>query len=191
MNRLQKITRTSIIGIVANVLMAFVPFAANAQFMFGGGNRPNLDSLRKITAVDYADMLAKVGVGQPREGRQPNSPDESKHPNYDKLTANPYPFYPDPLVTEGGKKVTSAKMWYKVRRPEIVRLFEENVYGRIPANVPSVIWEITNEEKKNFEGNPVVIRYLKGVVDNSSYPSIKVRFRPIWYIPITANRTCP
>ena len=102
----------------ATMLIACIPFTASAQFMmFGGGNRPNQDSLRKITAVDYADMLAKVGVGQPREGRQPNSEDQSKHPNYDELTANPYPFYPDPLVTESGKKVTSAKMWHKVRRP--------------------------------------------------------------------------
>ena len=65
-------------------------------------------------------------------------------------------------------------MWYKVRRPEIVRLFEDNVYGRIPGNVPSVKWEVTKEEKKEFGGKPVVIRYLKGVADNSSYPSIKV-----------------
>ena len=76
--------------------MVCISLTANAQFsMFGGGNRANQDSLRKIAAADYADMLAKVGVGQPREGRQPNSQDESKHPNYDELTANPYPFYPD------------------------------------------------------------------------------------------------
>ena len=148
----------------ATMLMACLPFAASAQFgMFGGGNRPNQDSLRRLTAADYADMLAKVGVGQPREGRQPNSQDASKHPNYDELIANPYPFYPDPLVTESGKRVTSAKMWYKVRRPELVRLFEEHVYGRIPADVPSVKWEVTNEEKRDFAGTPVVIRYLKGV----------------------------
>ena len=43
------------------VLMACIPFTANAQFtMFGGGNRANQDSLRKIAAADYADMLAKV-----------------------------------------------------------------------------------------------------------------------------------
>ena len=47
------------------MLMACIPFTANAQFMFGGGNRANQDSLRKIAAADYADMLAKVGVGQP------------------------------------------------------------------------------------------------------------------------------
>ncbi|MBO4658329.1 MAG: acetylxylan esterase [Prevotella sp.] len=160
---------------IGTMLIACLPFTANAQFMtFGGGNRANQDSLRRIAEADYADMLAKVGVGQPREGRQPNSPDESKHPNYDELTANPYPFYPDPLVTESGKKVTSAKMWYKVRRPEIIKLFEDNVYGRIPEHVPAVKWEIISEEKKDFEGKPVVIRYLKGVVDNSSCPSIKV-----------------
>ena len=108
---------------IISVFLVCISLTANAQFsMFGGGNRANQDSLRKIAAADYADMLAKVGVVQPREGRQPNSQDESKHPNYDELTANPYPFYPDPLVTESGKKVTNAKMWYKVRRPEIVRL---------------------------------------------------------------------
>ena len=135
------------------MLIASIPFTANAQFMmFGGGNRVNQDSLRKIAAADYADMLAKVGVDKPREGRQPNSQDESKHPNYDELTANPYPFYPDPLLTESGKKVTSAKMWYKVRRPEIVRLFEDNVYGRIPDNVPSVKWEVKTRRGRTLQG---------------------------------------
>ena len=125
------------------VLLAMVFATADAQpggglGMFGGMNRARMDSLRKVTAADYADMLAKVGVGQPREGRQPNNEDVSKHPNYDELTANPYPFYPEVLVTENGKRVTSAKMWQKERRPEIVKLFEDHVYGHIPAKVPSV-----------------------------------------------------
>ena len=157
--------------------LACIPFSVSAQFMFGGGNRAAQDSLRKIAAADYADMLAKVGVGEPREGRQPNNPDESKHPNYDELIANPYPFYPDPLITESGKKVKNAKMWYKTRRPEIVKLFEDNVYGRIPDNVPGVKWEVTSEEKKEFAGTPVVVRMLKGVVDNSSYPAITVEIQ--------------
>ena len=66
------------------ILMTSIPLAANAQFlMFGGGSPEKQDSLRRIAAADYADNLAKVGVGQPREGRQPNNPDERKHPNYD------------------------------------------------------------------------------------------------------------
>lgn len=175
------------------MLMACIPLVADAQFMmFGGGNRVNQDSLSRIVDADYADMLAKVGVGQPREGRQPNSPDESKHPNYDELTANPFPFYPDPLVTESGKKVTSAKMWYKVRRPELVRLFEDHVYGRIPDNVPNVKWVVVNEEKKEFAGKPVVkMRYLKGVADNSSFPSIKVEIDANVMYPDNGRKNMP
>ena len=173
------------------MLMACIPFTANAQFMFGGGNRVNQDSLRQIAAADYADMLAKVGVGKPREGRQPNSQDVSKHPNYDELIANPYPFYPDPLVTESGKKVKNAKMWFKVRRPEIVKLFEDHVYGRIPDNVPNVEWKVINEEKKEFAGKPVVVRYLKGVVDNSSYPSIKVEIEANVIYPDNGKQNMP
>ena len=46
-------------NILAAALVAFIPFTANAQFrMFGGGNRASEDSLRKIAAADYADMLA-------------------------------------------------------------------------------------------------------------------------------------
>ncbi len=33
----------------------------------------------------------------------------------------------------GGKKVTTAAQWLHQRKPEILRLYEENVYGRTPA----------------------------------------------------------
>ena len=50
--------------IIGTMLITCIPFTANAQFMFGGGNRQNMDSLRRITAADYADMLTKVGRKQ-------------------------------------------------------------------------------------------------------------------------------
>ena len=179
-------------SIMVAAVLACIPFSVSAQFMmFGGGNRASQDSLRKIAAADYADMLSKVGVKETREGRQPNSQDESKHPNYDELTANPYPFYPEALVTNSGKQVKNAKMWTKVRRPELVKLFEDEVYGRIPANVPGVKWEVTNEEKKDFAGTPVVVRYLKGVVDNSSYPSITVEIQANVVYPDNGKQNMP
>jgi len=51
--------------------------------------------------------------------------------NYDESKVGSYQL-PDPLITESGKRVTSAKMWFDQRRPEILRLFQENVYGRSP-----------------------------------------------------------
>src|SRR5688572_28556593 len=48
--------------------------------------------------------------------------DESKVPSYT---------LPDPLTTLSGKKVTTRTTWQSIRRPEILRLFEDNVYGRM------------------------------------------------------------
>ena len=177
---------------LGTVLLSILPLSANAQFMmFGSGNRASQDSLRKIAAADYADMLNKLNIQPPREGRQPNNADESKHPNYDELTANPYPFYPDALTLQNGKKVKNAKEWTKKRRPELVKLFEDNVYGRIPDNTPGVTWEVTSEEKKDFAGMPVVVRNLKGIVDNSSYPSITVEIQANVVYPDNGSTKLP
>jgi hypothetical protein len=53
-------------------------------------------------------------------------------PNYDESKIPAFTL-PDPLVSESGKPVTDAKTWANVRRPEIVKLFEQQVYGRGPA----------------------------------------------------------
>jgi hypothetical protein len=52
--------------------------------------------------------------------------------NYDESKISQYTL-PDPLVTESGDRVTSAATWSKVRRPELLRLFQQYVYGRGPA----------------------------------------------------------
>ncbi|HOO43414.1 MAG TPA: hypothetical protein PLC77_06830, partial [Bacteroidales bacterium] len=151
------------------------PSACFGQF-FGDRNinRDSLlrvrDSLNKLTVADHAQMMAQLGLKAVRPGRDPNSTDPDRQPNYDELKANPYCFYPDPLITFDGKKVENARMWNKIRRPELVKVFEEELYGCIPVNVPDVYWKIIKDEKADLGGIPVVIRQLLGVVDNSSYP---------------------
>ena len=56
--------------------------------------------------------------------------------NYDESKVRPY-VLPDPLVLIGGRKVADAKAW-RMRRAEIVRLYETEIYGRVPANAPKV-----------------------------------------------------
>lgn len=51
--------------------------------------------------------------------------DEAKIPAYTML---------DPLQFSNGRPVTTAREWTQKRRPEIERLFEENVFGRTPMN---------------------------------------------------------
>src|SRR6185436_9999695 len=55
---------------------------------------------------------------------------------YDESQANPFPALPDPLVLKNGQKVTSADLWRKQRRPEILADFEREVYGRTPQHTP-------------------------------------------------------
>ena len=36
-----------------------------------------------------------------------------------------------------------AATWVQRRRPEILKLYETEVFGRVPANAPKVTWEVT------------------------------------------------
>ncbi len=40
-----------------------------------------------------------------------------------------------------GEPVKDAEMWFKKRRPEILKLFQTEIFGRIPDNAPKVRWE--------------------------------------------------
>ena len=39
---------------------------------------------------------------------------------------------PDPLTADNGKRITNPDMWWRQRRPEILSLFENEMYGKTP-----------------------------------------------------------
>src|ERR1700690_1831425 len=51
--------------------------------------------------------------------------------NYDEAKVGTYTL-PDPLVLQNGKPVRSADDWFQLRRPEILKLYQPEIYGRIP-----------------------------------------------------------
>ncbi|MBO7261032.1 MAG: acetylxylan esterase [Bacteroidaceae bacterium] len=176
-------------GAIALSLM-IVPLSAFAQWG-GMGMNMNRDSLNKVAEADYANMMEQLGIKEMKPGRNPNTQDVTQHPNYDELIANPYYIYPELLVTNSGKQVKNAKMWNKVRRPELVRTFEEELYGCIPENVPDVDWQIVSEEKAKLGDIDVVLRTLTGVVDNSSYPEISVNIQANVIYPDNGAQNMP
>jgi hypothetical protein len=61
--------------------------------------------------------------------------------NYDESKVPPYTL-PDPLRFADGTPVRDARAWLSKRRPEILRLYETEIYGRIPVQTPKVTWRV-------------------------------------------------
>jgi hypothetical protein len=110
---------------------------------------------------------------------------------YNEADANPYPTLPDPLTLKNGRKVTSASVWWKQRRPEILEDFQREIYGRTPKNVPKVSWKVVNTLNETEGDVPVVTRQLLGIVDNAAYPSISVIIQATLTTPAKASGPVP
>jgi hypothetical protein len=146
--------------------------------------------LNKQTQVDHQNMMMQLGIKKLRPGPSGNEKDPN-HANYDPALANPFPDYPEILTLKNGKKVTTAAMWSKQRRPEIIEDFEREVLGRIPKNVPKVTWTIKEQVENKVGAYPVIGKELVGHVDNSAYPAINVDIKMILVTPADAKAPVP
>ena len=111
--------------------------------------------------------------------------------NYDESKSNPYPKWPDPLVEKNGKKVTTAKEWWNVRRPQIVEDFDREMYGRLPKYIPKVSWKVVKDTNEVVDNIPVNTKWISGHVDNSSYPAITVDIQLTLTTPVNAKGPVP
>ncbi len=135
-------------------------------------------------------MMDQLGIKALRPG--PNGNENAlNHANYDESKANPYPNLPDALTLKNGKKVKTAKVWWKQRRPEIVEDFSREVLGRVPAVVPKVAWTVASTEPAAAGSRATVERKLIGHVDNSGYPAITVDIAMTLVTPAAATAPVP
>lgn len=142
------------------------------------------------TKEDHQNMLNQLGITKLRPGPSGNE-SAPNHANYDEALANPYPKLPELLICSDGTQVKSKEEWLAKRRPEIVDLFEREVVGRIPQEVPKVTWNVLEEKELTIEGVPVIERTLEGVVDNSRCPEIEVKISLRVGYPKAAEKPVP
>lgn len=74
---------------------------------------------------------------------------------------------PDSLITNDGTKITTSEQWMETRRPEVLELFRENIYGRRPEGVMNPNpgeYDITSA-LKNLKAN---VTHTKGVLDGTA-----------------------
>jgi len=113
---------------------------------------------------------------------QPQRPDV----NYDESKVRPYTL-PDPLVMTDGTRVTDARAWNQRRRPEILRLFEEHVYGRTPSVRLKVRHEVISMDAKGLGGKAVRKEVTLHFTEKKDGPKMDL----IIFLPAGAKQPVP
>jgi hypothetical protein len=116
------------------------------------------------------------------------APIEAQPPgaNYDEAKVPAYTL-PDPLRFEDGTSVRAPRDWTGRRRAEIVRLFEEHVYGRSPAP-PAAIRFVVVESDPRALGGLATRRQVRVLLDGTeSGPAFEI----LLYVPNAARRPVP
>jgi hypothetical protein len=137
--------------------------------------------------------LVELGLTATRPGANSRDPSSPLYPNYDEAKANPAAL-PDPLILTDGRRVTSAKDWWNVRRPQIVAAMEDTLYGHRPAVLPKVVWTVVETRNTAEFGVPAVEKTLDGRLDNAAAPGIEVHIQAVLVTPqdaIAAGRRTP
>ena len=171
-------------------------FLALSSIYSATGQNITIDSskyprLTTFTAQqDHDNMMKQLGITKLRPGPSGNE-SAPNHANYDESLANPCPQLQDVLMTKDGKKVTTADMWWKQRRPEIIEDMENEVYGRLPKNIPKVRWTVKVTDREFINRIPVVVKMLVGHVDNSAYPLINVDINMMLVVPMNVKGPVP
>ncbi|MDR8394269.1 hypothetical protein NC796_24185 [Aliifodinibius sp. S!AR15-10] len=143
------------------------------------------------TEEDHQRTMEMLGIDSLRPGVNGSDPNAPNYVNYEEKNANPYPHYPDPLLTNDRQKVTSPEMWWNERRPEIVEFFEREIFGRVPEQTPVVSWEITEATDTTIGNIQAKKKRLVGHVDNTTYPHITVNIQANLVIPAQADEPVP
>src|SRR5262245_16157617 len=75
--------------------------------------------------------------------------------NYTEANVGTYTL-PDPLKLADGQPVTDADTWMTRRRPEIVKLFEENQFGKAPPGRPMAMsFDVFDKGTPAFDGKAI------------------------------------
>lgn len=111
---------------------------------------------------------------------------DHKESNYDESRVPEYTL-PEVLKTQAGKQVTNKKQWEKTRRPEILKLFEDNIYGQLPTDYDSIRYFVTNENTNSMNGKA----HLKEVLIEVFRQNRSVTINLVLFVPANAPKPAP
>jgi len=106
--------------------------------------------------------------------------------NYDESRVGTYSL-PDPLTLNNGAQVRDAKTWIQKRRPEIVRLFEENQFGRSPGRPAGMSFDVFDKGAAALDGKAL----RKQVTVYFSRDKAGPKMDLLIYLPAGARKPVP
>ncbi|HUR57684.1 MAG TPA: hypothetical protein VM029_08235, partial [Opitutaceae bacterium] len=104
--------------------------------------------------------------------------DESKVPSYT---------LPDPLVLKNGGAVRDAAMWNNQRRDEILELYRNEIYGRVPARTPTVKFTVEETDQGAMEGTAIQKKIVGRIGEGADAPKVNETL----YLPAKAKGPAP
>lgn len=126
----------------------------------------------------YAAVFAAALALAPGTPHSQANHDESKVPSYT---------LPDPLVCLDGLRVRDARTWRDKRRPEILALFEEHVYGRLPGKLPGMTFDERSVDEDALGGTATRKEVTVWFTPDRNGPSMDI----LIYIPNGAAKPVP
>lgn len=106
--------------------------------------------------------------------------------NYDEALVGNYTL-PDSLVLANGKPVRDAKTWFQKRRPEIVRLFEENQFGRSPDRPKNMSFDVFDKGTPALDGKALRRQVTVYFSSDKNGPKMDL----LIYLPAAARKPVP
>lgn len=145
--------------------------------------------MRRLTLIPLvATLLSGSVMAQNATPTAPAPPTEVAGipVNYDEAKVGTYTL-PDPLVMANGKAVRDAKTWTEKRRPEIVRLFEENEYGRSPGRPAGMSFDVFDRGTPAFDGKAIRRQVTIYFSADRNGPKLDL----LLYLPAAARKPVP
>jgi hypothetical protein len=125
-----------------------------------------------IAGAQVADAPSEVKAGIPV--------------NYTEAQVGGY-VLPDPLKFADNTAVANAKAWFEKRRPEIIRLFEENQYGRTPGRPTEMSFDVFDKGTPAFDGKAIRRQVTIYFSKDKSGPRAEL----LLYLPAGASKPVP
>jgi len=107
-------------------------------------------------------------------------------PNYDEAKV-PHYVLPDPLTLADGQPVTDAATWETRRRPEILELFREQMFGRSPGRPAELRFSQFERDDRALDGKAVRKQVTVYFSEDQAGPSMDI----LIYLPAAAPRPVP